>query len=79
MQAQFGDEYAAFLTLMGAIREKLLDDDHEPEIHKPLFEKLISRDLIDMIKAGRKEAIDSLLKETLGEGYAYDRLLAGDG
>lgn len=76
LEAQFGDEYAEFLHLMGIIREKLLDDHHEPEAHKPLFEQLISRGLIDLLRTGEKEAIDSLLKETFGEAYGYDRLLS---
>jgi len=72
----FGTEYAEFLKLMGEIRNKLLSEDHEPEAHKHLFEKLIKRDLIKMIKDRNIAAVNSLLFEILGEGYIFDELMA---
>ena len=50
LEKSFGDEYALFLTLMGEIRKKLLSTEHAPEAHKPLFEKLIHTNLLEMIK-----------------------------
>lgn len=41
LEKQFGEEYGLFLTLMGAIRQRLLRQSHAPEAHKPLFEALI--------------------------------------
>ncbi|MBW2606711.1 MAG: bifunctional precorrin-2 dehydrogenase/sirohydrochlorin ferrochelatase [Deltaproteobacteria bacterium] len=75
LEEQFGNEYAELLLLMGAIREKLLSKKHEPEAHKQLFEKLISRGLLDMIHGNRKDEIDSLLCEVLGEGFEFDSLM----
>ena len=75
LEDQFGIEYADLLRLMGAIREKLLKQKHEPEAHKHLFEQLISRNLIDMIRDTRKKEIDSLLCEVLGEGFRFDDLM----
>ena len=75
LEEQFGNEYAEILLLMGAIREKLLSKKHEPEAHKQLFEKLISRGLLDMIHGNRKDEIDSLLCEVLGEGFRFDELI----
>ncbi len=72
---QFGEEYGTLLHLLGAIRKKLLQQAHEPEAHKPLFEQLISSDLIVMIQKGKIEKIDSLLLEVLGEGYIFDELM----
>lgn len=74
LEKAFGDEYAEFLNLMGAIRKKLLSEDHAPEAHKHLFEQLIERDLIQMIKAGDTDSINSLLYEVLGEGYEFESL-----
>ena len=76
LEKEFGNEYAEFLKLMGTIRKKLLSDDHKPEAHKHLFEQLIERDLINMIKARQTENIDSLLIEILGKGYIFDELMA---
>ena len=75
LEEQFGKEYADLLRLMGAIREKLLKQKHEPEAHKHLFEQLISRNLVDMIRDTRKKEIDSLLCEVLGEGFRFDDLM----
>ncbi|MGA8180236.1 MAG: bifunctional precorrin-2 dehydrogenase/sirohydrochlorin ferrochelatase [Desulfobacterales bacterium] len=74
LEAQFGDEYAEFLDLMGAIREKLLSKDHEPEAHKHLFEQLIQKDLVQMLKDAETENINALLLDVLGEGYDFETL-----
>ena len=75
LEEQFGNEYAELLRLMGAIRKKLLSQKHEPEAHKQLFEQLINRSLLDMIRGNRKDEIDSLLCEVLGDGFRFDELM----
>jgi len=75
LENQFGKEYGMLLRLMGAIRQKLLQQAHEPEAHKPLFEQLINSDLIGMIRKGESEKINSLLLEVLGQGYKYEELM----
>ena len=70
-----GKEYADFLQLMGAAREKLLAAEHAPEAHKKKFEDLIENGLIDLIKNRKIDKIDALLKETLGNGYVYKSLM----
>ena len=75
LEAQFGDEYAEFLNLMGAIRKKLLSNDHEPEAHKHLFERLIETDLVQMLKNADTDAINTLLLEVLGDGYDFETLI----
>jgi precorrin-2 dehydrogenase/sirohydrochlorin ferrochelatase len=78
MQARFGEEYATFLDLMGAIRDRLLRREHAPEVHKPLFERLINGGLLEMIRRDQREAIDQLLGEVLGDGFRYDDLIPGN-
>jgi precorrin-2 dehydrogenase/sirohydrochlorin ferrochelatase len=75
LSKQFGEEYALFLKLMGQIRKTLLIRAHEPEAHKQLFEQLINRGLLEMIRDNNKDEIDSLLYEVLGEGFAYAALI----
>jgi len=75
LESQYGEEYGAMLRLMGAIRKKLLQQAHEPEAHKPLFEQLINSDLIGMIQKDKAEEINALLFEVLGEGYKYEELM----
>ncbi len=78
LEKVFGTEYAEFLKLMGEIRNKLLSEDHEPEAHKHLFEQLIKRDLVKMIKDRNIAAVNSLLLDILGKGYIFDELMANE-
>ena len=75
LEDQFGDEYAVVLRLMGAIRKKLLNQSHEPEAHKKLFEQLLNSGLVDMIRDHKTADIEALLFRVLGEAYAYDDLI----
>lgn len=75
LEKRYGEEYADFLRLMGAIRQKLLSQAHEPEAHKSLFEQLINDDLLELIRENRIEEINSLLQAVLGEGYRYEALV----
>jgi precorrin-2 dehydrogenase/sirohydrochlorin ferrochelatase len=75
LESTFGPEYADFLKLMGAIRRKLLGRTHEPEAHKWLFEQLIDKGLVHMIKDHNRSAIDTLLYKTFGTGYEFDALM----
>ena len=75
LEAQFGEEYADFLSLMGAIRKKLLRQTREPEAHKDLFNQLIDSDLLELLRTGRKKELNLLLHNVLGEGYGIEELL----
>ena len=74
LEKEYGDEYAKFLQLMGAIRKKLLSCEHEPEAHKHLFEQLISKGLVKMIKNGKEAEIDALLTDLFGMEYRLNNL-----
>jgi len=78
LETTFGPEYADFLKLMGAIRRKLLGRKHKPEEHRRLFERLIDKGLVHMIKDRNRSAIDTLLYETFGKGYEFDALMNAD-
>jgi len=78
MQEQFGPEYGTFLNLMGAIRRNLLAETHAPEAHKPIFEELIERELLELIRMDDRSGIDALLAEVVGPDYTYERLMTAD-
>ncbi|MDL1964354.1 MAG: bifunctional precorrin-2 dehydrogenase/sirohydrochlorin ferrochelatase [Deltaproteobacteria bacterium] len=78
LEKQFGEEYDEFLQLMGAIRKKALSEKHEPEAHKHLFEQLINRGLVDMVRNHDEERINSLLLEIFGKGYRFAKLIKAD-
>lgn len=75
IEKEFGPEYDLFLRLMGAIRSRLLLEEHAPESHKPLFEALIEGGLLEKIRQGDPEPVDRLLAEVLGTGFRYRELL----
>jgi precorrin-2 dehydrogenase/sirohydrochlorin ferrochelatase len=75
LENQFGKEYGTLLRLMGAIRKKLLQQAHEPEAHRPLFEQLINSDLIGMIQENKNDDINALLFDILGEGFKFEELM----
>lgn len=78
LEKEFGEEYDEFLQLMGAIRKKALSEKHEPEAHKHLFEQLINRGLIDMIRNHDEKSINFLLLEIFGEGYRFEKLMKAE-
>ncbi|MBW1866941.1 MAG: bifunctional precorrin-2 dehydrogenase/sirohydrochlorin ferrochelatase [Deltaproteobacteria bacterium] len=78
LEIEFGEEYAEFLCLMGAVRKKLLSVKHAPEAHKHLFEQLIDGNLVDHIRNENIQAIDALLCSVLGPGYTFEELIASD-
>lgn len=75
LEKRFGTEHEIFLNLMGAIRKKLLAEKHEPEAHKPIFNKIIQEGLVDMIAAGETQKIDALLKQVIGPQFTYNSLM----
>jgi len=75
LEKLFGEEYTEFLRLMGAIRENLLATEHAPEAHKPLFETLLDKGLLELVRDGKTEDINRLLQEVLGEGFDYNALM----
>jgi precorrin-2 dehydrogenase/sirohydrochlorin ferrochelatase len=76
LERQFGEEYAALLKLMGAIRKRLLAEAHAPEAHKPVFEKIVHSDILRWIRDGRRQEVNRLLAEILGEGWSAEALLS---
>jgi len=75
LQDAYGPEYARLLKLMGAIRKRLLAEEHAPEAHKPLFKQLIENNLVDLIRQNDIPAINRLLFNVLGEGFDYTELI----
>ncbi|MBS3757602.1 MAG: bifunctional precorrin-2 dehydrogenase/sirohydrochlorin ferrochelatase [Desulfobacterales bacterium] len=75
LAADYGIEYARFLQLMGAIRKRLLAEEHAPEAHKHLFQRLIENDLVELIRKDEVGQINRVLFEVLGEGFDYNALI----
>ncbi len=75
LEQRFGPEYAPFLTLMGAVRERLLAQGKAPEAHRHLFEALIDRQLPQMIAAEDRAGVTAALRAVLGPDFPLEGLL----
>jgi len=74
LERQYGEGYARFLRLMGAIRERLLSSGRSPEAHKSLFETLIEAGLAEDVCRGDDAGADRLLTSVLGPDFQLERL-----
>lgn len=76
LAGHFGPEYATFLTLMKAVRKKLLAAGHDPDGHKKIFNALIDQDLPALIANQDFDGIDSVLTRILGPDALYRDLIS---
>lgn len=67
LEAHFGPEYETLLTIMGAVRQKILAKGLPSEENKKVFEAMIQSDLLTKIKEKRWDDIKRFIKETTGE------------
>ncbi len=72
---QFGPEYADMLGLMRAVRKKLLASGHTPDDHRKSFHALIEKGILKQIENNDIPAVNRTLKEVLGNGYEYEKLV----
>jgi precorrin-2 dehydrogenase/sirohydrochlorin ferrochelatase len=77
LEAGYGEEYSIFLTIMGAVRKRLLTTSSNPEKNRAVFYRLVDSNMLDLIKEGKKDKVDSILLRVLGEGYSLDELEIG--
>ena len=74
LEVQFGEEYAPFLELVGAIRIKLLKKRGNSDKNIKIYEGLFDSPLLEWIREGRVEKIDALLHDLLGDGFRASQL-----
>ena len=75
LEKVYGPEYAAFLRLMGAIRGRLLGKEHSPETHRQIFEALIEKNLLELVKHNDAEKINALLSGIIDDDYTFESLM----
>jgi precorrin-2 dehydrogenase/sirohydrochlorin ferrochelatase len=73
---RYGPEYAEFLGLMRAVREKLLASGHDPEGHRRVFRTLLDKNLPGLLAANDHAAIEAILFDLLGAGFEMKDLIA---
>lgn len=74
LEASYGEEYMIFLSIMGSIREKALKTNKDSDSNRQLFYKLIDSDMLRLVREGKREKVNDILKETLGNDYALEDL-----
>ena len=61
LEQKYGEEYSQFLSIMGRIREELLLKVKDQKKREKIFDNLVNSDIIDLIKQGKEEKINSLI------------------
>jgi precorrin-2 dehydrogenase/sirohydrochlorin ferrochelatase len=74
LEQRFGMEYADFLELMGAIRERLLRDSKDSRANKDSFNQLVESPLLEMVRRRDYEGVDRILESVLGSDYSLKKL-----
>lgn len=75
LETMFGKEYETFLELMGAVREKVLSENRDPDARKAVFETLATSGIPEKIRDGDTDGIDRILRDVVGDGYEYRELV----
>lgn len=74
MEVKYGEEYAVFLDIMAAIRQKLLTKETGGAKNRKIFNKLASSTIPEMIKGGRWKDVDRTIISLLGEEFSIASL-----
>ena len=68
LEPLFGAEYAEAVTLLGAVREKILTEKGRSAYNERVFAELAALDLPALIKNGQRDAIDQILLKLSASG-----------
>lgn len=74
LEKMYGEEYAVFLDIMAAVRQKLLTRGVENDKNKKIFNELASSGIPSMIRDGRWEEVDQTIVSILGEEFSVHSL-----
>jgi len=70
LETQYGEEYAKFCQLLGAVRSKVLDEIDDGQRRAELFRKLVDSDILRLLKEGRDDLVSVKIEELLADGGA---------
>jgi precorrin-2 dehydrogenase/sirohydrochlorin ferrochelatase len=73
LEKNYGKEYEALLSLLSAVRERLVGMADSKQ-NKAKFKKLVNSNLLRLIRERKIEQIDKLLRDILGKGYCLAEL-----
>ncbi len=77
LEKNYGPEYAEYVEILGAIRNKLLKDKRKYDKKKRLLTELFVSGIPELLRSGSISELDKLLISILGRGYSLASLGAG--
>ncbi len=66
LETEFGDEWGAYLALMASLRNRAMQEVHDPGKRRDLFAALAESDLFEKVAAGDDAGIKRLVEEAFG-------------
>jgi len=73
LKAEFGDEYAIFLNMMGHIRNILSNEISDQEDRQKIYRSLIDSPLLECFKENDMEQVSSICQDLTG--FAFDDIM----
>jgi siroheme synthase-like protein len=70
LEAHLGPEYAAYVAILGAVRDALAGEPARADV----LERLLGSALLDLVRDGRRTDVDALLSRVAGDRCTLDRL-----
>ncbi|BEQ17090.1 precorrin-2 dehydrogenase/sirohydrochlorin ferrochelatase family protein [Desulfoferula mesophila] len=74
LQAQFGPEWADYLAILRAARQKLTAQGRPAAENRPLFYQLVDSQLMERVRAGDAAGVDEVMRAVLGPGFTLKEL-----
>jgi precorrin-2 dehydrogenase / sirohydrochlorin ferrochelatase len=66
LEMAFGDEYAAYLDLLAAVRQRLLLEVCDEPRRTAIFREIADAPLLSLLRAGRQEAAERVIADIIG-------------
>jgi precorrin-2 dehydrogenase / sirohydrochlorin ferrochelatase len=78
LEAEFGDEYARFLALMGRVRKAVLAMGLPQKDNSRIFHEIVDSDILEALARHDREGVAAILREILPEGMDMNALFWPD-
>jgi precorrin-2 dehydrogenase / sirohydrochlorin ferrochelatase len=78
LEAEFGDEYARFLALMGRVRKAVLAMGLPQKDNSRIFHEIVDSDILEALARHDREGVAAILREILPEGMDMKALFWPD-
>lgn len=74
LEAHVGPEYVPFVSILAAVRRTLAGDPVRAPARGQVVGTLLTSELLELVRLGRRSEIDALLTHVAGAGCTLDRL-----